>query len=113
MEELKIGDVVFLKTSERFSGKLIYIRSIVIRLTKTRAILENGTQLINEQTKGCGDTIGYTVYGDRYKVYQIQTDKDAEIINKWEEEQKIINWWLSNRDNFTVEQVKQIHSLLK
>lgn len=48
MEKLKLGDVVFLKCYKPLDSNQTYLEQTVIRLTKTLAVLDNGTRLVNE-----------------------------------------------------------------
>ena len=107
MKRLEVGDKVYNKEHARWGGNVYYRFEVVERLTKTQAVLSNGIKLINEPVKPSfsEDTVGYSVYGDRWKKWHIQTD---EIIleAKAEKERQTINSWFELR-KFT-ESEKQI-----
>ena len=107
MKRLEVGDKVYNKEHARWGGNVYYRFEVVERLTKTQAVLSNGIKLINEPVKSSfsKDTVGYSVHGDRWKKWHIQTD---EIIleAKAEKERQTINSWFELR-KFT-ESEKQI-----
>lgn len=112
MEKLKVGDKVFIKKHHRFNG-VSYILSEVERLTKTQAVLKNGTKLINEPLERNWEARGvfYPEYGDRYEKWWIPKESDIEEMNNHLHEKKIFNWYHSNKDKFTKEDLEKIYNL--
>ena len=66
MELVKIGDKVYNERYHSWTKTVSYRLATIERLTKTQAILSDGTKLINEPTKGYdSNQIEYPQYGDR------------------------------------------------
>lgn len=112
MELLKIGDKVYQKIYSRWSDNIRYNFATVERLTKTQAILSNGTRLINEPVKGHYDKIvGYSTVGDRWDKWHIETDEILQEA-KAEREKQIINSWFEKR-NFTNDEKRIVYLKFK
>jgi hypothetical protein len=112
MELLKIGDKLYCKEISRWTDNVTYKFSTVQRITKTQAILSNGTKLINEPTKGHYDeVVGYTTYGDRWKKWYFETEEIL-LLAKKEREKQIINSWFEKR-KFTNEEKRIIYLKFK
>lgn len=92
MEILKVGDKVVKVSCHPWSNDKYYNFSTVVRTTKTQAILENGTKLINEISHDYSKNIVFREYGNRYDYYSIVTD---ELIKESKDEKlrQYINIW--------------------
>jgi len=113
MEKLKIGDKLYIKVNRRLSNFVDYKFAEVVRLTKTQAILSNGTKLINEPTSNWHDEEKkfFSEYGDKYSKWTFQDEKIIDEANKERKKIKIHVWF---RDKFFTELEKeQIYNLLK
>jgi len=112
MEKLKIGNKLYIKNSSRYSDFTDYKFADVVRLTKTQAVLSNGTKLINEPTTNWNDSnkIHFSEYGDRFNKWTFQT---PEIIQEALKERKRINIynWFKNKV-FTESEKEQVYNLL-
>jgi hypothetical protein len=100
MELLKVGDMLYNKEYSQYSSNVFYKFATVERLTKTQAILSDGTRLVNEPKENWHDkVIEYHIVGDKYTAWRFETDeilKEAEAeINR----QKIVRWF--NEKKFT------------
>lgn len=111
MEKLKVGDKVYTEISHRWSRETEYVVADVIRLTKTQAVLSNGTKLINEVVKAWNKEECFSEYGDRWINWHIQTDEFLEKYNEWKEKRIIEKWFDSQK--FTFEEKKNIYIQLK
>jgi len=112
MELLKIGDKLYYKEHSRWNDNITYKFATVERLTKTQAILSNGTKLINEPTKWHYDkVVGYPTYGDRWNKWYFQTEEIL-LEAKKEKEKQIINSWFEKR-KFTNEEKRIIYLKFK
>lgn len=112
MNKLKIGDKLYNKEYSRWTNSTYYKFASVERITKTQAILSDGTKLINEPTKSHYENIvGYCVYGDRYKKWSIETE-DIIIEAKIERERQDIIKWFANR-KFSDEDKRIIYNKFK
>lgn len=112
LELLKIGDKLYHKGHQRYGDNIYYSFSEVVRLTKTQAILSNGTKLINEPIYDhYNKKVGYSVYGDRWRKWHIETNEIVEAAKK-EKERQFINHWFE-KTKFTEEQKSIIYKTLK
>jgi hypothetical protein len=111
MEKLKVGDKVYNISKNRWSDITYYNLSEVVRLTKTQAVLENGTKLINELVTDYNREKCFSEYGDRYNKWYIQTPEILEKA-KAEKEKQIVRNWFENR-KFTDEEKKKIYLQFK
>jgi hypothetical protein len=111
MEQLKVGDKVYYKDYNRWTQETTYNLQSVERLTKTQAILSNGTKLINTPSI-CylNKEVCFDLYGNRYKKWYIQND---EVIKeaKTQNENKIIKNWFNNK-TFSLDEIKLIYNEL-
>lgn len=114
MEKLKIGDKVCFKRYFRWGSSFNYDFSNVVRITNTRAILGNGTILLNNPQ------INYHNKNDPYHFNSYGKYNDSKwwivqdwMIEEWEQEKKrqYINKWFDNK-KFTDEEKKQIYEAL-
>lgn len=98
MEQLKVGDKLYNKQHQQWGNNVYYNFSTVERLTKTQAILSNGTKLVNEpKFDNWSKTIGYSVYGDSWNKWHIETPEILEEANKEKTRQKIVNWFKNRK----------------
>lgn len=106
MESLKVGDKLYQKQYKSWGRGITYNFATVERLTRTQAILSNGVRLINNGKMSCGER-GYSVYGDIWSMWHIETE---EILLEFEleQERKKIDSWFSNR-KFSDEEKKIIY----
>lgn len=112
MELLKIGDKLYYKEHSRWTDNVLYKFATVDRLTKTQAILSNGTKLINEPIKDHYDkAVGYPIYGDRWNKWYFETEEILQEAKK-EREKQIINSWFEKR-KFTNEEKRIIYLKFK
>lgn len=110
MELLKIGDKVYNANHSSFSRNVNYKFATVERLTKTQAILSNGTKLINEPIKGYYERdYGFCVYGDKYTKWYLATDEILLKAEKEKERQLIKSWFNNKIKTFTDEEKKIIY----
>lgn len=94
---LEIGDKLYNKEYSRWTSKTRYEFATVERLTKTQAILSNGTRLINELTKNHFDSIyGYSVFGNISARWYIVTESVLLEAEK-EKERQVIDYWFAKR----------------
>lgn len=109
MEELKVGDKVYLKTIKQYSSETKnYLFSEVSRVTKTQAILANGLRLKKEPVISYYSSSDYYIQvGDIHNNWKIATDEVLAEYKKWSEESKIKDWW--NNKVFTIEEKEQIY----
>lgn len=110
-ENLKVGDKVCQVTHSRWGDDVHYRFEEVERLTKTQAILKNGTKLINDATNSWGSGYSFMTYGDRYSIWNITTPEIIEASKIERERQKVNSWFNKQKDLFTDEQKKQIFNL--
>ena len=114
MGKLNVNDFVYLEYFDKWSSIKRYKKGIVTRLTKTRAILNDGTQLINNPQKYRGEVnFHFCQYGDSWSKWRLITNEMHDVINQYEEDEKIKNWWYSKKDNLTLQEIKIIHNALK
>jgi hypothetical protein len=111
MEKLKVGDKVYNVSKHRWSDNIRYNLSEVVRLTKTQAVLENGTKLINEVTTDWNRDDCFAEYGDKYNKWYFQTPEILEKAKKEKEKQIIRNWF--GKRNFTDEEKRIIYLKFK
>lgn len=93
IEKLKVGDKVYRSVKERWGNNIYYSFEEVVRLTKTQAVLNDGTKLINEPSKGWGTEYGFPTYGDHYAKWFITTDKAIKEAAIENERQSIDRWF--------------------
>lgn len=112
IEKLKVGDKLYIKQNIRYSSLVEYTFATVERLTTTQAILSNGTKLINEPVNnGYDNSVGFSVYGDRWNKWHMETPEMVEEAKIYNDRRKKINWF--NRQQFTDEYKILIYELLK
>lgn len=114
MKELEVGDKLVLISHQKWGNNMYYNFSEVERLTKTQAILKDGTKLIKEPVS-CYDfekserKERFMTYGDRWRKWQFVTDSILEDAKKENHRQKVNNWFSSQK--FTQEQILEIYNL--
>lgn len=112
MEKLKVGDKVFIKRDSRWYG-FNYILTEVERLTKTMAVLKNGTKLINEpKLSSWGSSVERIVfeeYGNRHEEWSKPTEQNLDEIRNFNYQQKVLKWYSDNKDKFSFEQIERIY----
>lgn len=108
MELLKVGDKVYNKTHERWGNNVYYNFSTVERLTKTQAVLSDGTKLVNNPVL-CyhNNIVGYRTYGDTWNEWHIQTPDIIAEAKLEKERQSIVNWF--SRREFSEEEIRIIY----
>lgn len=112
MELLKVGDKLFNKEHQRWGNNIYYKFATVERLTKTQAVLSDGTKLINEpKMDNYSKTIGYSVYGDNWTKWHFKTPEILEEAKKEKMRQTIVNWF-DNR-KFSEEEKYIIYNTFK
>lgn len=112
MELLKIGDKLYHKDHSPWTNNVTYKFETVERLTKTQAILSNGTKLINEPIKGHYDeAFGYPTYGDRWDKWYFETEEILLEAEK-EIEKQNVNYWFDKR-KFTNEEKRIVYLKFK
>ncbi|ADV50784.1 pyruvate kinase [Cellulophaga algicola DSM 14237] len=86
MDRLKIGDKVYNTKQDGFDDFIRYSFSEVEKLTKTLAILKNGTRLYNEpKISFITEDIGYSVArqrGTHWHLVSLQAIRNAQIENE-------------------------------
>ncbi|WP_394749363.1 pyruvate kinase [Spongiimicrobium salis] len=86
MRELKVGDKVYNVTQNGFTDFARYSFSEVVGLTKTLAILKNGTRLINQpKVSYIMESVGYSVSrkkGVHWHLVSLQAIRNAQIENE-------------------------------
>jgi len=110
VEKLKVGDKVCNISKDRWGDRTYYNFGEVVRLTKTQAVLDNGTKLINDVVRDWHRKSCFSEYGERYNKWYIQTNEILEKAKK-EKERQFINNWFSNK-NFTEEEKRLIYITL-
>jgi len=105
-ELLKVGDKLYYKKHQRFSDYIYYEFTTVERLTKTRAVLANGTVLVNEP-KQYGGKFGFGIYGDTWEKYYHVTSEIIEEARLERKRQQIARWF--NDKKFTDEEKEIIY----
>ena len=112
MEKLKIGDKVVRQSNDRWSRNVYYSFSKVERLTKTQAVLTDGTKLVNEpKLDHWENKIMYSAFGDRWEKWVIETPEIIEEAKK-EKERQQINRWFNDR-KFNEEEIFIIYNTFK
>ena len=108
MRPLKVGDKVYGVTQEGFDDFKRYSFSVVVKLTKTLAILKNGIRLVNDPRPSyIIETIGYSVYKQRgmhWYLVSINAIRQAQIENRKIEAHD----WFKDRQ-FTIEEKQLIY----
>lgn len=100
MEKLKIGDKVYNKEHSRWGNNIYYYFGTVERLTKTQAILNDGTKLINEPTKNWSEEYySFMTYGNRYKRWYLTTKEIILEAKSERERQQVIKWFENRKFN--------------
>lgn len=98
MEKLKIGDKVYYKKHQQWGNNVYYTFAVVERLTKTQAILSDGTKLVNEpKFDNWSKIVGYPTYGDSWEKWHIETPEIIEEANKEKKRQKIVAWFRNRK----------------
>ncbi|MCA0959802.1 pyruvate kinase [Muricauda ruestringensis] len=112
MRPLEIGDKVYNVTQDGFDDFKRYTFSVVVELTKTLAILKNGTRLVNyPKPSYIMEDIGYSVYRQRgvhWHLVSINAIREAQIENKKIE----VHDWFKDK-KFTLEEKQAIYNLFK
>ena len=112
MRELKIGDKVYNVTQNGFTDFARYSFSEVIGLTKTLAVLKNGTRLINQpKTSYIMEEVGYSVSrkkGVHWHLVSLQAIRNAQLEN----EKITICEWFETKE-FSLEEKKWIYNAFK
>jgi len=112
MEKLKIGDKLFNKKHQQWGSNIYYKFATVERLTKTQAVLSDGTRLINEpQIKSYDKIISYPVYGDTWTRWHFETPEILEEAKKERDRQAVIRWFDSRK--FSEEEKRIIYNTFK
>ena len=112
MQKLKVGNKLCLVTWNRWGNNTYYKFATVERLTKTQAVLSDGTKLVNEPSKYYGDKGPvFRQYGDNYTKWQFETPELREQAQKEDTRQKK-NTWFSNR-KFTEAERHAIYDLFE
>lgn len=100
MEKLKVGDKVYLKSYSKWGKDVHYKFGIVERLTKTQAVLDCGTRLINEpKADYYTKNVSYGEYGDTWTKWKIQTPQILEAARIEGERQKVVTWFENKKFN--------------
>ena len=112
MRELEIGDKVYNVTQNGFTDFARYSFSEVIGLTKTLAVLKNGTRLINQpKISYIMEDVGYSVSrnkGVHWHLVSLQAIRNAQIEN---EKITIFDWFETKE--FSLEEKKWIYNAFK
>lgn len=87
MRPLEIGDKVYNVTQDGFDDFKRYSFSVVVKLTKTLAILKNDVRLVNDPKPSyIMEDVGYSVYRQRGGVHwhlvSLDAIRQAQIENK-------------------------------
>lgn len=95
MKKLKVDDKLYIQSTQRWGNRINYRFATVVRLTKTQAILSDGTKLINEPTSsfGTGKKVCYSEYGSRYDKWLFQTEDILLEAEKAKETIEIESWF--------------------
>jgi hypothetical protein len=105
---LKIGDKMYNAKQDGFEDFVRYSFSEVVCLTKTLAVLKNGTRLVNKSRVSFLEAIGYSVSqkkGIHWHILTIDTIREAQ-----KEQQKIIiHEWFETKV-FSFEEKVKIYS---
>lgn len=108
---LKVGDKVYRKQYQRFGDRVVsYNMTEVERLTKTQAILRDGTKLINEPTTDYNKNVCFSEYGERSNRYKRLTDEIIKEQAEWKNAVKAVNWF--DAQKWTEEQKIQVFNSL-
>lgn len=106
--KLKVGDEVYTIYTRRYSPKITgYEFQKVVRLTKTRAVLESGAQIVNEPIKRTDLDIFFLEYSTRIR-WMLSTDEAKRISDKFYRTRKISDWFSSKE--FTDEEKELIYN---
>ena len=113
MEKLKVGDKLYFTSKQRWGMRINYRFETVERLTKTQAVLSDGTKLINEPTTdwGTDKKVCYSEYGNRYDKWYFQTEEILLEAKKEKERQSIESWFESRK--FSDEEKKIVYLKFK
>ena len=112
MNPLKVGDKVYSKEHSRWGKNVYYRLEEVERITKTQAILSNGTRLINTpEVDYYSKKVCYPVYGDTWVKWSIQTPEILEEAKAEKERQSIISWF--NDRKFSEEEKRIVYTTFK
>lgn len=112
MEKLKVGDEVYTTYSRRYSPEITgYELKKVVRLTKTRAVLESGIQIVNEPIKRHNNSdVFFIQHGNRIH-WRLSTDEVRKESERLYRKRKISYWFLSKK--FTDEEKELIYNQFK
>jgi hypothetical protein len=107
MELLKIGDKLYSKIKSSWNNDVYYHFATVERLTKTQAVLSDGTKLINKPEMDYhSKTMGYCVWGDTWTKWHFETPAILEEAKKEKTRQAIISWFdnrkFTEEDKFVI-----------
>ncbi|PCE62644.1 pyruvate kinase [Sediminicola luteus] len=112
MEKLQVGDKVYNVSRDGFEDFARYSFSEVERLTKTLAVLKNGTRLFNEPRESfIMESVGYPVkgeWGTHWHKVSIQAIRQAQM----EAEKIKIHDWFEKRE-FSLEEKKKVFELFR
>lgn len=99
MEKLKVDDKLYFTSKQRWGRRINYRFETVVRLTKTQAVLSDGTKLINEPTTdwSADKKVCYSEYGNRYDKWYFQTEEILLEAKKEKERQSIESWFESRK----------------
>ena len=112
MEKLKVGDKLYFTSKQRWGMRINYRFETVERLTKTQAVLSDGTKLINEPTTDWArKKVCYSEYGNRYDKWYFQTEEILLEAKKEKERQSIESWFESRK--FSDEEKKIVYLKFK
>jgi len=108
MRELEIGDKLYNVSRDGFEDFPRYTFSEVVRLTKTLAVLKNGTRLYNRPLRSyIMEDVGYNVSrkkGVHWHLVSLQAIRKAQIEN----ERIAAHDWFENKE-FTIEEKQLIY----
>ena len=108
-----MGDKLYFTSKQRWGMRINYRFETVERLTKTQAVLSDGTKLINEPTTdwGTDKKVCYSEYGNRYDKWYFQTEEILLEAKKEKERQSIESWFESRK--FSDEEKKIVYLKFK
>ena len=112
MKALEIGDKVYNVKRDGFEDLARYSFSVVVKLTKTLAILKNGVRLKNDpKVSYIMEEVGYSVYRDyatHWHLVSLEAIRNAQIEN----EKIIAIDWFQEKD-FTIQEKLNIYKHYK
>jgi len=108
MRVLEIGDKVYNVKRDGFEDLARYTFSVVVKTTKTLAILKNGVRLKNEpKTSYIMEEFGYSVYRDyatHWHLVSLNAIRQAQVEN---EKIKAVDWFQDKK--FTLKEKQWIY----